>query len=263
MVLCGVLIVTNCDAALPGAPGVSTGSVSIDSPTATNIVNGEVGKTGGSGNTNGAASGDGGKSQSKPGNTGSTTSGTTPGNSGTNTGTTTSGNTGGNAIVNNGNGNSPSPGINPTSGAVNSAPTQSSAGNNQKNDATSINPKNAASPVTVTAGGDKPVETTVLPSKAQITADNNNPLPSLPANPYAGTNGTMSWQQCIDYGKYCRDVLCAFQNYTATCKGAGGCTCVGGIYSKAEPAPVFNINRLYAGPILIITIFSIIFGIVY
>ncbi|CAG8544373.1 9401_t:CDS:2, partial [Ambispora gerdemannii] len=85
-------------------------------------------------------------------------------------------------------------------------------------------PTNAAAPASngnnaaTTAEKGTPV-TAGLPSSTkptQITADSNNPLPSLPANPYAGANGTMTWQQCVDYGKYCRDVICAFQNYTAT-----------------------------------------------
>ncbi|CAG8560621.1 9714_t:CDS:2, partial [Ambispora gerdemannii] len=46
--------------------------------------------------------------------------------------------------------------------------------------------------------------TAALPSPTkptQTTADIRNPLPSLTANPYAGANGTMTWQQCVDYGK--------------------------------------------------------------
>ena len=48
----------------------------------------------------------------------------------------------------------------------------------------------------------------------------------LPTLPTAGANGTtLSWADCVDYGKKCRDVICAFSNYTATCKNGGACTC--------------------------------------
>ncbi|CAG8599273.1 4431_t:CDS:2 [Ambispora leptoticha] len=164
-------------------------------------------------------------------------------------------------------GNTGTSAVNTNSNNVAPSQTSSANGLSQKatptnNVATASNGNNAASATDKGA----PV-TATLPSPTnptQITADSNNPLPSLPANPYAGANGTMTWQQCVDYGKYCRDVLCAFQNYTATCQGAGGCTCVGPIYSKADRiVPIQNAVRAYTAPVLFISIVSHIFGLLY
>ncbi|CAG8531586.1 4271_t:CDS:2, partial [Paraglomus brasilianum] len=61
----------------------------------------------------------------------------------------------------------------------------------------------------------------------------NSALPVLP--PTSGANGTtLSWDDCVAYGKKCRDVICAFQNYTATCKNGGSCTCFDKLASGSE-----------------------------
>lgn len=50
---------------------------------------------------------------------------------------------------------------------------------------------------------------------------------SAAASTTSAANDTLPYQQCLDFTRQCRDVVCAFQNYTASCVGNGTCQCFG------------------------------------
>jgi hypothetical protein len=90
--------------------------------------------------------------------------------------------------------------------------------------------------------------------------DDSSDLPKLPDNGgVGGADGSLNWQECVDFLKYCRDEKCAYRNYTANCKNGGGCTCVGSAIIGGDATANFVCIERFAFAFLVVII-GVAFG---